>query len=68
LIGLLLSAASPVLAQQPATALQRCGTDVGNLAVRADELAEQLDQARLKISELQKQVEDEKAAKTKDKE
>jgi phage shock protein A len=59
--------ASPVLAQQPATALQRCGNDVGNLAIHADDLSEQLDKAKLEIADLKKQIEDAKAAKPDDK-
>jgi hypothetical protein len=50
-------------AQQPATALQRCGSDVGNLAIHADDLSEQLDKAKLEIADLKKQIEDAKAIK-----
>ena len=63
LIALLLFVATPSLAQQPATALERCGSDVGHLAIKVNELAEQLDQANIKIGELQKQIEEAKATK-----
>jgi hypothetical protein len=58
-----LIATCPAWAEQPATALQRCGNDVGNLAIHADDLSEQLDKANLEIIELKKQIEDAKAAK-----
>lgn len=58
-----LIATFPAWAQQPATALQRCGNDVGNLAIHADDLSEQLDKAMLQIADLKKQIEDAKSAK-----
>jgi hypothetical protein len=51
-------------AQQPATALQRCGSDVGNLAIHADDLSEQLDKAKLEIADLKKQLDEAKAPKS----
>jgi phage shock protein A len=68
LLGIvLLIATYPALAQQPATALQRCGNDVGNLAIHADDLSEQLDKAKVEIADLKKQIEDAKAAKSEEK-
>jgi hypothetical protein len=68
LLGIVfLIAAYPAWAQQPATALQRCGNDVGNLAIHADDLSEQLDKAKVEIADLKKQIEDAKAAKLEEK-
>jgi hypothetical protein len=58
---------SPANAQQPATALERCGNTSGALVKQISEMGEQLDLARIENAALKKQIEDAKAAKPEEK-